>query len=353
MASRSTRWPLLLALLLAPACTREPAASAPQLLDPGARLDPPARTRIERYLGFVAERYGVDYRAVVAEPGAVGAPESEGAHWYRELDVGAATQGRGLLLWLDPDRGLARLEVGYALEPLIPDLESARILSGYFAPHARAQQLPASVEAAVEGIVDRLRPVLEELPATAAPPGSGGAGAGVDLARPPAPVPLATEGPDARGLVPQADPRATRDLELALLRAGRYEPGATIYDEAWRRRPPRAAFGPERLRELGRKWSRPYEVEIEGDHAVAWYRDAPALGPTLLRRETAGWVLDASARYRLVVYDYSNELWYFLDEPGPWLDLLRRVYPMERVRLDSGRDAWRVARSEGPTGGAR
>jgi len=336
---------LLALLLLFPAGCRD-RASGPEsfLRDEAGLFHHEAGARIERHLRFVGDRYRVDYRVVIAAP-AEAPPEAEAGRWYRELGVGDATEGKGLLLWIDPGRRLARLEIGYALEPLLPDLAAARVLDGYLAPYEGTGELAAAVEAAIEGVIARFTPRLEELAAAAGPDGRGGGGAGqafgegwdASLAAP-------DEGPPAAGeLVPQPDPRAVRDLELALLAAGRYEPAAAIYDDAWRQRDHRRRSSPARLRELARRWTKPYEIVAEGDHAIAFAPNAPNLGPTPLARGPAGWVIDSSAREAHVVYDYSGDSWYWIDGPSPYLPLLHRAALLERVRLQDDRPAWRLA----------
>ena len=332
---------VLFALAALATCAREPPVSATRrLVDRSSRLAAQQRARVERYLRFVRAERGIDCRVVLAGEGDRGAPEDEAEHWFRKLAVGSDDDGRGLLLWLDAGRRLARIEVAYALEGVVPDLSAAWILEAYVGPHARGDELAAGIEAAIEGLVDRVAPRRAELAEAAASAGSGGAGARSDLAAEPA-APVAE-----LDLAPRPDPRSTRELELAMLRAGRYEQEAAIYDEAWRRAR-RGRWTPARLREIARRFDRPYEIATEGDHAVAYYPAARDLGPTLLRREAAGWIIDASAGARLVVYDYSNERWYLVDEPSPYVALLRGVYRLERGRLGDGRPAWWIA----PAGG--
>lgn len=334
---------MAMAVMACAACRGERPPEAPAsrglLVDAGGALGAEATARVDSYLLWVAREYGVDYRVVLAAPGEQGAPALEAGRWFRELEVGAAAAGRGLLLWIDPAQRLARIEVGYALEAVVPDLSASWVLEAYLAPHLRGEALGASLEAAIEGLVDRLRPRLAELAASRAPAESGGAGADFAPSSPPAP---ARADAPAAGLAPRADPRATRDLELEQLAAGRYDPTAPFYDEAWRRAAQPRDWRPERLRELGRRFDRPYQIASDGEHAVAYYPGEPSLGPTLLLLTPEGWRIDATRGARLIVYDYSNESWYLLDEPSPYLDLLRRALPLERVRLDSGRPAWRV-----------
>lgn len=311
--------------------------------DRSGSLTPAERERIESYLEFVDREHGIDARVLVEAGLARGADLAETTlAEYERLGIGGGTGGRGLLLLVLPSRATARVEVGYALEPWITDLDASRLVNDYLGPHFSGDELGPALEAAVEGVVDRLlagRDALAEADLVAH--GSGGAGAaGEHLDRPAADGPEVDAGALAELLVPQPDPRATRDLEIAMMHRGVYLGSAAIYDADWRasRRPGR--WSARRLREIARQWDRPYEILVDGPYAIAFYGDAPALGPTLLRREADGWIIDATTGARAIVYDYSNEGWYAIDGDYPYLDLLERVFDLRPVKLTSGQRAW-------------
>jgi len=328
-------WALLLPSALACGSPRGIETASSDLVDSGAIFDATATARVRDYLSWVRSRYGIDYR-VVLEARAPDPPTVAAERWFRRLQVGSAAGGRGLLLWIDPSRRRARIEVGYALEGVVPDLSAAWMLDGYLGPRIADGDLPASVEAAIEALVDRFRPRLEAVAGAPLTQGSGGAGADTQLHAPPQPP----ADPNDLAIEPQADPAATRRLEIAAMRAGRYDPTWSIYDEDWRRNRRRGSWPPERLREIAARFDRPFDVVIAGRYAAACYLDAPELGPTLLRQESDGWIIDATAGARLIVYDYSNDSWYLIDESSPYVDLVKSFYPLERVRLKGGRRAW-------------
>jgi uncharacterized protein len=300
-----------------------------------------AEERIAAYLQFVRSEYDIDYRVLLDESGAVG----RSAEIFENLSIGDRQTGRGLLLVIDPSGEQVRVEVGYALEPFVTDLAASSMIGDYLAPHYRSGDLQASIEAAVEALIDEVRPALPELEAEKNRPrlaGSGGAGAGVDLLRD---LPVGEMSADAeatlqRVLVPQADPRSTRDLELAMMHQGFYYQQASIYDPAWRAASRPGTWPAARLQEIARQWDRPYEVEVQERWAIAYYTDAPDLGPTLLQRESEGWLIDATSGARHIVYDYSNASWYAIDGDYPQLALLQRVFDLGRVKLQDGRRAW-------------
>jgi hypothetical protein len=307
----------------------------------GDALDPAAQARIREHLRFVEASYHIDYRVAV-EPMPPGSDEEIArlaATRFLATGIGDDTAGRGLLLWIDPETQRTRVEVGYALEPYLTDLDASHLVADYLAPWFASDQRGAGIEASVEALVEALRPQLEkhalETPVVT---GSGGAGAGMTLDATPAPGDQAL----AAALTPQADPRAARELELELLRRGLYLPDSALYDEAWRRAAPKGRWPAARLREIAALWGE-WEVHVDGERAVAYCRNEPRAGPTLLRREPDGWVIDASAGARLVVYDYDNASWYVIDGDTEYLPLLQAVFPFESVMLRSGRAAWRPA----------
>jgi uncharacterized membrane protein YgcG len=340
-----------------------------QLLDDGAAfLGPDEARRIRAYLAWVQERYGIDYHVVIAEAG--NASLEEHAHALFTERGAHAISGSGLLLLVDPAAQAARVEVGYALEPYVTDAEASRMLSEYVRPRTADGMTPASIEAAIEALVEELRPHLEtaagsgaavptakagtqteapradeRLAVEAVPLSdsfpSGGGGANLDLHD----LPIERLDTAARGrlrevVVPQPDPRRARDLEIALLHRGIYFQEGSLYDAAWRSAARTSGFAPSRLREIARQVDRPYEVVTEGDRAVAYCPDADAVGPVFLRRETTGWIIDASAGARSIVYDYGNDGWYARDDGSPYLPLLLRALPLRRVALAGGGAAW-------------
>lgn len=75
----------------------------------------------------------------------------------------------GVLFLVAPQDRRMRIEVGYALEPVLTDLESSVILDSIVAPKFRAGDFGGGIEAGVDAIVASLRG--EEV---GPPPGSGG-----------------------------------------------------------------------------------------------------------------------------------------------------------------------------------
>jgi hypothetical protein len=152
-------------------------------------------------------------------------------------------------------------------------------------------------------------------------------------------------------MVPQPEPQQSRDLEIALMHKGIYFRDTPLYDGAWRNMPRPKGWDEQHLREMARQWDRPYEVLIEGPRAITFYRDAPELGPTFLRRKSIGWMIDGSQTARIIVYDHSDpsgQRWYAVESSGPYFALLQRALPMRSVTLPDGRSGWEPTPSSEP-----
>lgn len=132
-------------------------------------------------------------------------------------------------------------------------------------------------------------------------------------------------------------------LEMALMHRGIYYRDAPMYDEAWRRAS-RPDLPARRLKAIAREWEGPFAVETSGDSAITYFTGdkAKRWGPQFLRRTGDGWIIEASAVARYIVYDYSNNAWYALDGDYPHLALVQRVYDMKRVSLRQRGAAWMI-----------
>ena len=345
-ASRQVMVLGLVAILVASAgCRRGPAATPDtqgRVADAADVLSSGQRRSIADYLEFVESERGVDFRVVV-----LGDSETDLAREaltrYEALDIGSRTAGRGLLLLVDAGGAEARVEVGYELEDRVRDAEASSMIRELLAPYFATGNVAAGIEAATERLVEILEPTRQEISAASPLIGSGGAGAtaalleGIDSLTPETRVRL------AEILVPQPRPEDCVNLELALMHRGIYYRDAPMYDEAWRRanRPDLPA---RRLKAIAREWDGPFAVETSGDHAITYYtgEKAKRWGPQFLRRTDEGWIVEASAVARYIVYDYANNAWYALDGDYPYLGLVKRVYDMRRVSLRQRGAAWMI-----------
>ncbi|MEZ5351338.1 MAG: TPM domain-containing protein [Bryobacteraceae bacterium] len=91
-------------------------------------VDPASRTRIERYCRSIEDQTGAQI-ALVTIPTLDGEPIEDVANQiYRKWGVGQKGKNEGILLLLSVRDRRSRLEVGYGLEPYIPDGFAGSIL---------------------------------------------------------------------------------------------------------------------------------------------------------------------------------------------------------------------------------
>jgi len=91
-------------------------------------IDPASRARLEAYCAAVQKSTGAEM-AMVAIPSLGGEPVEDVANTiYRAWGVGKKGQNEGVLLLLSIQDRRSRLEVGYGLEPVLPDGFSGSVL---------------------------------------------------------------------------------------------------------------------------------------------------------------------------------------------------------------------------------
>jgi uncharacterized protein len=92
--------------------------------------------------------------------------------------LGRADTDNGVLLLVARDDRRVRIEVGYGLEPVIPDILAGRIIDGLITPRFRNGDFDAGVEAGVSALDGLARGDESVLPAESEPSGGSGGGGG-------------------------------------------------------------------------------------------------------------------------------------------------------------------------------
>jgi uncharacterized protein len=121
--------PLLL-LALASACALDLTQLVPQgyVSDYANVIPGPQRLALERYAATVEQQTGAQF-AIVTLPTLDGEPIEDVANsLYRRWGIGKKGKDEGLLLLLAVNDRRSRLEVGYGLEPILPDGASGDVL---------------------------------------------------------------------------------------------------------------------------------------------------------------------------------------------------------------------------------
>lgn len=116
--------------LAAPAAALDVRALKPQgyVSDFANRIDPASRTQLERYAADLRARTGVEM-AFVTLASLEGEPVEDTANLlFRTWGIGQKGKDEGVLLLLAIAERRSRLEVGYGLEPIVPDGAAGGIL---------------------------------------------------------------------------------------------------------------------------------------------------------------------------------------------------------------------------------
>ncbi len=139
-----------LAAVLAPAFDFTALKPQGYVSDFAGVVDAASRAELERYAAAVEHSTGAQI-AIVTLPSLEGEPVEDVANaLYRKWGVGMKGANEGALLLLSIRDRRSRLEVGYGLEPIIPDGAAGDILRA-MRPYLRANQFgPALLEAAHE-----------------------------------------------------------------------------------------------------------------------------------------------------------------------------------------------------------
>jgi uncharacterized protein len=169
--------PLVLALVAALAVFGCQRTLSERVLDDAGLLSPEERERIEAHHALLLADHDIDYRVVTARTeGDINQYASES---YERLGVGRESEAsRGLLLVVDPENDVVRLEVGYSLEGAFTDAFVAYVEQRQMVPFFKTGRVGDGILATTELIVQRAIDAKANLGFDSlAPRGSGGAGA--------------------------------------------------------------------------------------------------------------------------------------------------------------------------------
>ncbi len=118
-------------------------------------IDAGARVRVEQYLTKVEQATGAEI-AIVTLPTLAGEPVEDVANaLFRKWGIGKKGKDEGILLLLVTQDRRSRLEVGYGLEPLIPDGFAGSVLRE-MRPALRENQYGDAVMAAAQVLGSRI-----------------------------------------------------------------------------------------------------------------------------------------------------------------------------------------------------
>lgn len=317
-------WVLLLSLL---SCREE----AGFLEDRPGLLTPAERERIVRYHERLLDEFDIHLKLVIL---AERAPDLDdlAAELFGRDRVGVETGGaRGVLILVDPPGRQVRMEIGYGLEYIFPDIFVGTVERDQMVPFFQANRVGPGVEATVELLVGRaLRAVEQRAYDPGAPESqgrdhlSGGAGARVAVAIGSG-QPAKAEAPERAAFEPQATPLGTLDVYKELLRLRIKDPDLRIYTPEtrafFRKWLVTDAQQDNELRDLLR--APEPRVFSEAERAVIRFPVGNRrAAPFFLRRGEQGWMLDFVSMHRFLGFNHRNE-WHFKDLENPYLFAFR------------------------------
>ncbi len=239
--------------------------------------------------------------------------------------VGAATAGaRGVLLVVDVDASMVRMEVGPDLEHVFPDAFVSRIEHDQMAPFFVHGRVGDGVEATVELLTERAQDAIADNlydPDREEQRNDFSAGAGAQAR---APIDDADRRPSAVSsdflVPPQPSPAAALAVYLEILRRHDPNPNFGVYT------PETRAFMANRLitpaqqegeyRQLMAVYGHARYVDSD-TLAVALFDNRPDIPPYFFRRGSEGWMMDLAYMSQKIRFDLQNR-WFFVESKAPY-----------------------------------
>ncbi len=290
----------------------EASDSLPLVMDDAALMSQAERARVAEYHAYLLDDYDIDYRVVSAR-NLEGIDHAALELFERMSDASRSRTGRGLLLVIDAEADLVRLEVGYALEGVFPDAFAAYIEHRQMVPFFERGRVADGILATTELIVTRAQRAaanagFEEEEWLA---GSGGAGATAParLQAGPAPSPsgpiLAAAASESRS------PAETLRSYFAAMAVHNANPDLPIYTPDTRRMLRQWVMTPAQMDNVarsGRDCPRgATEVSPDGRRAVIRFPlEARTCPPYFFAQGESGWALDFVTMQRVIRFGRSN-----------------------------------------------
>lgn len=276
-------------------------------------LSPRQAAFIRRYHNKLLEDHDIDYRMVTGA-GDMGADINTFAYTYfEEQGVGRLSEsGRGLLLAIDVDDGLVRVEVSRALEGIYTDRFISYIQHRQMIPFFRSSRVADGILASTELVFTRAQeaesgqafvPPMEAATAGAGAVNPARIGAGGESAF--------RDGPDVAPA--GGDPRAVLAAYKKAMEQRNGNPDLTIYTTETRRFLEEWTVTPAQMDNAADSLDkcRPGTLEVKTGHAVLYYpvalRTCP---PYFFRVEEGRWRLDLTLMGKAVRFNHRNQ-WHF------------------------------------------
>ncbi|HBH35549.1 MAG TPA: hypothetical protein DDW45_03935 [Gammaproteobacteria bacterium] len=328
---------LLLALFAAGySVTRfENSGYEPALLEDRAKIfGMTGSTDVSDYHQALLDDYDIDYRVVTTND----APDLNlfAAKQFEALSSGSlSTSGRGLLLVINPQSNLVRLEVGRNLEGVYTDSFVAYIEKNQMVPFFRKNRVADGILATTELIISRAQEANRsgafDVSGVAEP--STGAGA----------VTQANIGVEKTGKAPRmpnvaasGSPVESVHAYISAMERGNARADLDIYSEAAREMLKKWVVTKAQMRNVVREHRKcsGERFSIQGNMAVVLYDAEPRVcNPYLLRMEGGKWRIDFAYMQKYIRFDTDNH-WHM-----PWgAKEFAFAFPEKSAKSSSGDD---------------
>lgn len=283
------------------------------VLDEAEALTTEQARFIHGYHKQLLHEHDIDYRTVIPAAETVGDINAFAFNYFTEHRVGGLSQsGRGLLLVIDTENDIVRLEVSQALEGVYTDRFVSYIQHRQMIPFFRSQRVGDGILASTELIFSRAQDA-ERGRAFMPPVGGGTAGGG---AVNPARIGAGRDerfraGPD---VAPAAnDPRMVLAAYRDAMERRNGNPGLSIYTRETRAFLGRRVMTPAQMDNEAQKLKECPEaaLKVDAGHAVLRYpvalRQCP---PYFFRIEDGEWRLDLTMMSKAIRFNHRNQ-WHF------------------------------------------
>ncbi len=288
-----------------------------ELVADGAGLMTEAeRAFVARYHDRLLAGHDIDYRVVTAR-GLGDANQAAVARFEALAGSLRSGTGRGLLLVIDADQDLVRLEVSYALEGAFPDAFVAYVEQRQMVPFFERGRVADGILATTELIVTRAQNAAANAGfeseawaagSGAAVSGGGGATATARLGAGPAPSDAKSADPVAAG----RGPGETLAAYLAAMAARNADPSLDIYTAETRRMLADWVVTRAQMDNVVKTYRHchpePPRLAPGGDRAAIRYPQAERrCAPWFFERTGGGWALDLTMMQRAVRFNHDND----------------------------------------------
>lgn len=293
-------------------------------VDRAGMLDQKARQRIVEYNRALLKDFNIHCRVVILGQRSMDI-NSEAADLFG--DLGEKTgKARGLLLLIDPVGEQVRVEVGYDLEEIFPDIFVSYLEHEQMLPFFQQGKVGAGIEATEELFVAR---VQRSLAGNSFDPGveigglshySGGGGARTKIV-------IGEESMDKAAAVdstayqPQKSPERSLTLYMAVLRHKIKDPDLALYTPGTRKFLSRwVVTDAQQDNELSRLEGAVIDkVTIAGNRAVIRFPVGErALPPYFLENNGDGWAIDFATMSEFIRMNHKN-MWHFVCRDHPYM----------------------------------